>query len=589
MTQKSNADNSKKVKSNSSQTNPQSEYEKVDELLETVAHNSGNHDSATPKVHGVKKAKNSNLNYWFWGTIALLLFSTLSLAIIAQFNVGSDDRNVEEVTEVTPVQNAQSNLPKELSANEIRGIFDKTYQPALDFTLALAYDLIEQAYQPVYRNISSYTDWHYSVWGSYVELGTAALDSPEKVLEEKLLAGLGDRLSKIPDELASAYSSQFQKELKVQLSSFSTDGRKIGPLTKIIFSDAVKQTGTSALVFTGGSAFGKVLSTIIIKKVGAKIVLKMGSKWAAAAGGASGGAILCAWAGPAAAACAVGGGLLAFFGVDASVNYLDEAFNSDDFKLELRAQLDESKQQQKDYFRDQIEQMVNAQKISIEYSLQDFTLKQLAEADRDSVCSATKTMIEDYERLQNNLLKRSDEEVLKLLTSAEASISKIGLFEISKEIATNLNNFENFILVTPTVLSGRLPSEYEANRKLSGRVKINHNFFSLNKSSPKSNFFHVPISAEDRTKTVRLTDKNTLRIEAEVEQHRILRNRYFLAETAIRRDEFLTNGTKNMIKIGIPFKPKDNEAPLETFQLFLSFKIQAEKLTPLKMKPDCKK
>ena len=359
-------ENSKNENNPATQSILQIEQEKVDEILEELEQDPAGDNRKTSTTH---KSKNPNLNYWFWGTIAVLIVSTIVLTFMAQQNISAQKVIVEEVSPSTSVPTVQNDLPKELTASELREIFDKTYQPALTSTLAVADELIEAAYEPVYRKIPAYTDWHYSVWGSYVELGTAALDSPEKILEEKLLDGLGERLAKIPKEVTAVYGSQFEKSLNVQLSPFSASGRKIGPLTEIILNDAVAQTGKSVLVFAGGGAFGKVLSSIILKKVGAKIALKMGSKWAAAAGGATGGAVLCAWTGPAAAVCAAGGGLLTFFGVDAGMNYIDKKFTSEEFKSELRNQIDASKQRQKAYFRDQIELMVKARKVSVAYNL----------------------------------------------------------------------------------------------------------------------------------------------------------------------------------------------------------------------------
>lgn len=276
--------NLKNENNSSAQSVGQNEQEKVDEIMEKLEQDAAGDNRETSTTH---KAKNPNLNYWFWGTIAVLIISTITLTIMAQQNMGAEKVIVEKVSLANSVQTLENDLPKELTASELREIFDNTYQPALKATLEVADELIEAAYEPVYRKIPAYTDWHYSVWGSYVELGTAALDSPEKILEEKLLDGLGERLAKIPNEVTTVYGAQFENSLNVQLNSFSASGRKIGPLTEIILTDAVTQTGTSVLVFAGGGAFGKVLSTIIIKKVGAKIALKMGSKWAAAAGGAT--------------------------------------------------------------------------------------------------------------------------------------------------------------------------------------------------------------------------------------------------------------------------------------------------------------
>jgi hypothetical protein len=184
-------------------------------------------------------------------------------------------------------------------------------------------------------------------------------------------------------------------------------------------------------------------------------------------------------------------------------------------------------------------------------------------------------------------LNRSDENILKLLKTAEASVSKVGLFEISEEIATNLNSFENYILATPSVISGRLPPEYEANRKLSGTVTVNNVKYSLDKSSVTSNFVNVPISDEDKNKNAYLTNKNNLRVRANIEQHRVLRNKHFVGEFTSLRQDLFSKANKTMFKIKIPFEVDDDKTPRVVFPLSLSFSIQAEKLAPLQMKPEC--
>lgn len=589
MTKKSNNDITENVSGNASRADQSPQHEKVDEILERLSKDKGASTGVSSEREVNEVNKKQNLKYWFWGTIAALIVSSILLTIMAHFNTGPKQVVLEESGSTEAVQDPKNTLPKELSPSEIREIFNNAYQPALESALARADKLIDSAYQPVYRKIPAYTEWHYSVWGSYVELGTAAVDSPEKLLEEKLLSGLSDRLSAIPKQVVLEFSATFERGLNVQLDDFEANDRKIGPLTQTILNDAALQTGTSVLVVVGGGTFGQALSALIIKKVGAKIALKMGSKWWLAIVGAGGSVILCSWAGPFAAVCGVGGGIATFFGVDFGMNYIDKIFNSDEFMTALRAEIDASKQEQKEYFRDQIEQMVTQQKFSTGYQLQDFTLKQLSKANRESVCSATVKMIDQYEKLQNDLSYRSDENLLNLLKEAEAIISNsnMGLFEISQEIATNLNNFENVISVTPTVLSGLLPSEHEANRKVSGSVKINNVNYILNKSSPNSNFLNVSVIEEDKNNEVNLTDKHTLRIKAELEQHLYLQNKYFVGNAEIERGEFLQMGALNVKEIRVPFQLKDTTASNASFPLFVRFKVQAEELAHLKMKPDC--
>ena len=118
-------ENSKNENNPSAQSIPQNEHEKVDEILGKIEQDSDRDIRVTSTIH---KSKNQNLNYWFWGTIAVLIVSTITLTLMAQHNISAEKVIVEEVSLAPPVQTVQNDLPKELTASELREIFDKTYQ-----------------------------------------------------------------------------------------------------------------------------------------------------------------------------------------------------------------------------------------------------------------------------------------------------------------------------------------------------------------------------------------------------------------------------------------------------------------------------
>ena len=84
-----------------------------------------------------------------------------------------------------------------------------------------------------------------------------------------------------------------------------------------------------------------------------------------------------------------------------------------------------------------------------------------------------KNLVGSYESLRKNLDYRSEENVYKLLKSAEKHSGVLGLYELSQQITINLNKFENKIEVRPVRLFGKLPNEVVADRDFSGYLKIN--------------------------------------------------------------------------------------------------------------------
>ena len=90
-----------------------------------------------------------------------------------------------------------------------------------------------------------------------------------------------------------------------------------------------------------------------------------------------------------------------------------------------------------------------------------------------------KNLVGPYESLRKNLDYRSEENVYKLLKTAEKHSGVLGLYELSQQITINLNKFENKIEVRPVRLFGKLPNEVVADRDFSGYLKINNQTFEI--------------------------------------------------------------------------------------------------------------
>ena len=131
-----------------------------------------------------------------------------------------------------------------------------------------------------------------------------------------------------------------------------------------------------------------------------------------------------------------------------------------------------------------------------------------------------KNLVGPYESLRKNLDYRSEENVYKLLKSAEKHSGVLGLYELSQQITINLNKFENKIEVRPVRLFGKLPNEVVADRDFSGYLKINNQTFEIVRQAiPKENklSFNFPVSEDGQT--ISLRQSNRLGVRIDLEQH----------------------------------------------------------------------
>jgi hypothetical protein len=405
--------------------------------------------------------RDSHLGRWFWGTIVVMAAAVLILTAMAIFQ--------SKATRVP----AAGTTTHELVPSFLQTVLTDARADAVTAVSVNIGPLLDDAYAPVYAAIPAYTNFHYSVWGSYVELGSAAIADPAAKLEEMLFAGLEARLGDVTQTLDATFRDRFDRGINQALIASDL----IGPLSSGILADARDQTVGTALGLVGAVGSTKVVASLIGKKIGAKIAAKAagkaGAKWGMTATGAGTGAALCAWAGPGAAACAVGGGIAAWFAMDAAVNKLDAFMNREEFETELRGLIDEDRARRQNALSDGLSAAAARLEAGTEVALQDFTLSQLSRPETASICQTAADFTKRYEALNVDLVARNSATISSFQSDLTAVAGNLALAALVSEIDAALSARATSVIVEEAVISGQLPSDLRANRDLSGRLTIN--------------------------------------------------------------------------------------------------------------------
>lgn len=365
-----------------------------------------------------------NLALWFWGFFFLMAAISLVLGIVA----------VARLSEAPPIVGSnvpaadEPSAPSEKSASELDVQLTNANKVALAAVTDLIDPLLDAAYGPVYEAIPIYADYHYSVWGEYAELGTAALGDVGAKLKEMLFDGLDSRLRDVGNILDQRFDSWFETEVRAFGTDAGTSG--LGPLTKRAVEDAMSRmvvtVPVSSATAIGTAATIKAAASVIAKKIAAKLAIKAaaksGGKWVAAVSGAGTGAGLCSWTGPGAAFCAAAGGVGAWLVADYGIVKLDEYWNRGEFEADLRVMIDDQKAADKRALTEALKKRAEAVQVVPSEIVQkhDFTLKELSGVGNAETCDFASQLMARYEPMRLNLRARTPE----ALESLQASIKE---------------------------------------------------------------------------------------------------------------------------------------------------------------------
>ena len=310
----------------------------------------------------------------FWGTLVLMAIATIGVAVSVSLRSGNADHAVE--LEPTAVEQLLS------------GTASRTLQ---EVTREVERHLAD-VYKPVYDAIPKYVDFHYSVWGEYVELGSAFAGQMGGDLQDRLFSGFEQRLasagSDLDQQFRESYKAALDEEVRDAMDADNPDS-VLGEATQRALDDAVARARVSYPIAGAASIAGsgglKALTAGLTTKLLTKIAAKAGTKGTLKGGslllGVGGAAAACAWGGPLAIACGVAGGIVAWLLVDAVIVNLDEVLHRDEFEAELSEFVDQHQSEIKRSIDETLRDKTRQLDLAMQEIAEDFRLRDLGPAD----------------------------------------------------------------------------------------------------------------------------------------------------------------------------------------------------------------
>ena len=211
---------------------------------------------------------------------------------------------------------------------------------------------LDNAFDPVYDNIDTFLDFHYSVIGEYTELVAGATGEIASEIKERLFGtDFENYLKNSQDEINSVYI----ESLKNYLSDVDSEATKgvdknlnLDILTHL--TDDIAHRFTVEYVKVGVLAGGhmalktiNIVSSKLATKAGSKIATKVAAKTLTKGATVSTAAVAGAACGPFFWVCSPIAATAAWFGTDAIVVSGDEYFIREDFRNEIVSMLDSQK------------------------------------------------------------------------------------------------------------------------------------------------------------------------------------------------------------------------------------------------------
>jgi len=339
---------------------------------------------------------------------------------------------------------------------------------------------LDEAYAPVYAGIPKYMDFHYSLTGEWLELGSAAMGKLGGGLEEHLFGGFDTRLGAMSEQLALEFDQRFRTALDEAMAAEPGGAEAFGPVVTRALRDSqnrMKNTaGTFGVAMVGGATL-KVFTTAFAKKLAIKLAAKVGTKtgmkWAAAATGGAASAAACSWTGPGAAACAVVGAAITWVATDVAMIKLDEYITRDDFERDLRELIDDHKKET----QRAMEQMLASKILTVETErkvvVREISLSELKDADRLMACEAAASILGRYDDIRDNLQARSSANIASFqadLRAQETSHLLAPWIDTMKAAITD-QDLRPWIF-GPVILNVDFPEKLHEGRKIWAELRL---------------------------------------------------------------------------------------------------------------------
>jgi len=335
---------------------------------------------------GVEENSNKNMgassklfSRAFWITIFIMFSLTAGLYLSID-----DDGQPAATTIQTSSSDDTRSHPYEIQSPALQRIFARAATETVSSINrgSLIDEGVDVLYAPVYASIDSYLNRHYTVWGSYAELVAAGQGRLSDKIEGELLQGYEEERVKLLQRIDSDFNIEFQKAVDQGVDQelpSSVSRNDLSELTLTLIEDTKARIQVSAplsgLIAIPGALATKVISQKIAAQLFAALAVKTGVKVVTKGGlsvlggflaGAAGGSVV----GPVGTIVGGAGGAIAtWLAVDKVFVEVDEYLNRENFKAELVAMIDESKENTK------IELRAVVEKKGVQ--IQQFTLREL--------------------------------------------------------------------------------------------------------------------------------------------------------------------------------------------------------------------
>lgn len=539
-------------------------------------------------------SKNSNLGRLFWGAFMLMAATSIGLSIISAIRSASPNEEI-------PSESVKQ-LESEMSSEKLSTSLSDANWAALEKVKITIPEMLDAAYDPAYKAIPIYADFHYSVLGEYAELGTAALGKAGINIEKILFNKLNERLIEVSRNVDESFNNEFVENLKGITNASPSSNSTIGNLTRVAINDMLTRMPLTAPVnaaaAVGTAAAVKAASKAIAQKIGTKIAIKAaaktGGKWAGAGSGATAGALLCSWTGPGAGLCAAAGGVGAWLIADHGIVKLDEYWNREDFEKDLSLMIDDQKNQHKTSLIKALEKRaLEVQSLSDKIvQTHDFTLRELASGGTAEVCKIANRIITEYNDISEKIQERSPDKISGLSKIAEENIDNFSLSLLAREVLENIKS-AHLIPVRSISIKGNLPPDYQADRKVTTHLTINGNRYKAERLEGFENKdFSITLSGIEN---LEVNKEN--RYELAIEQHLYLFNRYFGGSTENTVRNLISNVSKSSDKITftIPIRMEEDAEDIDQVQslaksghfIDVSILMERTSLPAIKNTPNC--
>lgn len=451
-------------------------------------------DNKTKQTAAQGAGRSKGLARWYWGTAGLLIVAAFGVSAIAGRPVAEEGPEVRAPSENSGGWADAAMRKAEQAAMEVV----KEIDPALD-----------AAFAPVYAGTPRYLDFHYSLKGEWLELSASVLGQIESELDRQLFTGLEGEIASISQELQTDFDRLWRASVEVSLAESPAVKGPFAELARLSVEDARDRIATTAVVFGGlgaGAAALAVVPRIIARKLGPKIAgkvaIKTGARWATVASGAGAGGILCSWAGPAAAACAVAGGVISWVGVDFAMIKLDEHVSRDEFQQELQALVDEQKAAIRTVLQDLVTERLHSAQAARKDVVMTISLAELPDYTRRVACEAVEEIVPHYGRVADSLRGRSP-------ATVNTVIDLLAQHEEDRLLAPWVDRVQNSILGgdLSIKLSGDMKMKVEVPQDLQNGYKMRADLMIGDmeiasdwiEPGPDGNLvFRIPVAAKDR-------------------------------------------------------------------------------------------